>query len=105
MGDSLTKMGNAFIFAFAGHDTTGHTLTWLVFELCRHPHHQRRLSRLIETTTPAEDSLTKMGNAFIFAFAGQTFACPPAGGYEIAGPRPPSDLFSCTGVERIVVAQ
>jgi hypothetical protein len=24
-----SNLGNAFIFAFAGHDTTGHTLTWL----------------------------------------------------------------------------
>mmetsp|Transcript_6265 Transcript_6265/g.8227 ORF Transcript_6265/g.8227 Transcript_6265/m.8227 type:complete len:392 (+) Transcript_6265:44-1219(+) len=29
--------GNAFIFAFAGHDTTGHTLSWLVLELAKNP--------------------------------------------------------------------
>jgi len=41
--DTLTKMGNAMIFAFAGHDTTGHTMTWLLFELCKNPAIQRRL--------------------------------------------------------------
>ena len=27
--------GNILIFSFAGHDTTGHTLTWLIYELCK----------------------------------------------------------------------
>ena len=27
--------GNALILSFAGHDTTGHTLTWLIFELAK----------------------------------------------------------------------
>jgi cytochrome P450 len=31
----MTDFGNAFIFAFAGHDTTGHTLTWLTYELAK----------------------------------------------------------------------
>lgn len=35
--------GNALIFAFAGHDTTGHTLTFLSHELSRRPEVQDRL--------------------------------------------------------------
>ena len=42
-GDPLKAKGNALIFTFAGHDTTGHTLSWLLYELCRHPEHKRRL--------------------------------------------------------------
>ena len=38
-----SNMGNAFIFAFAGHDTTGHTLTWLTYELAKNPALQQRL--------------------------------------------------------------
>merc|ERR1719210_1451751 len=42
-GNMMDKMGNIFIFAFAGHDTTGHTLTWLTFELAKQPELQARL--------------------------------------------------------------
>ena len=42
-GNYLTQLGNAMIFEFAGHDTTGHTLTWLTFELSRQPKYQERL--------------------------------------------------------------
>lgn len=42
------KMGNIFIFAFAGHDTTGHTLTWLTFELSKRRDLQARLQAEID---------------------------------------------------------
>lgn len=35
--------GNMLLFLFAGHDTTGHTMTWLVFEMARNPEIQRAL--------------------------------------------------------------
>ena len=47
--DELKNKGNLLIFAFAGHDTTGHTLTWLLYELCKHPHYKRELIQEIET--------------------------------------------------------
>jgi hypothetical protein len=37
------QFGNAIIFSYAGHDTTGNTLTWLVYELCKHPDLQHKL--------------------------------------------------------------
>ena len=41
--NAQTDFGNAFIFAFAGHDTTGHTLTWLTYELAKNPSIQQRV--------------------------------------------------------------
>jgi len=35
--------GNMLLVLFAGHDTTGHTMTWLLLEVARHPDVQRRL--------------------------------------------------------------
>jgi len=41
-------MGNMILFSFAGHDTTGHTLTWLLFELCKNPEYKQKLIREID---------------------------------------------------------
>lgn len=43
-----TKIGNAHIFAFAGHDTTGHTLAFLTMELAQNPGFQRRLQAEVD---------------------------------------------------------
>jgi len=43
------KYGNSLIFAFAGHDTTGHTLTWLLFELCKNINLQKELQQEVDT--------------------------------------------------------
>lgn len=40
-----TNYGNMLLILFAGHDTTGHTMTWLLFELARHPEIQQRLHK------------------------------------------------------------
>ena len=40
--------GNALLFSFAGHDTTGHTLTWLIYELCKNQTWQKKLQREID---------------------------------------------------------
>lgn len=45
----MTDYGNALIILFAGHDTTGHAMTWLLFELARHPDYQRELQREVDT--------------------------------------------------------
>jgi cytochrome P450 len=37
------QFGNMMLILFAGHDTTAHTMTWLTFELARHPEHVRSL--------------------------------------------------------------
>jgi hypothetical protein len=46
---SQDTFGNAFIFAFAGHDTTGHTLTFMAYELARQPLLQERLRREVHS--------------------------------------------------------
>jgi cytochrome P450 len=46
--DKLKNIGNMILFAFAGHDTTGHTLTWLLYELCKHPHYKDKLIKEID---------------------------------------------------------
>ena len=47
--DIPKNIGNMIIFAFAGHDTTGHTLTWLLYELCKHPNYKQDLLHEIDT--------------------------------------------------------
>ena len=41
-------IGNIIIYAFAGHDTTGHTLTWLLYELCKHPKYKQELIKEVD---------------------------------------------------------
>ena len=43
-----TDYGNILLVLFAGHDTTGHTMTWLLFELARQPEVQRELRREVD---------------------------------------------------------
>ncbi|KAK0449894.1 cytochrome P450 [Armillaria borealis] len=45
----------------AGHETTASTLTWLLYELCNHPEHQKRIRQEIaevRTRVGAEDDLS-----------------------------------------------
>ena len=37
-------IGNGLIFSYAGHDTTGNTLTFLIYELCRNTRFQEKLA-------------------------------------------------------------
>ena len=46
--DIQKNIGNMILFAFAGHDTTGHTLTWLLYELCKHPQYKQKLIQEID---------------------------------------------------------
>jgi len=48
--------GNMLLILFAGHDTTGHTMTWLLFEIARHPEIQRKLHK------EADDFFKSLGN-------------------------------------------
>ena len=41
--DVQKNIGNMILFSFAGHDTTGHTLTWLLYELCKNPQYKQQL--------------------------------------------------------------
>lgn len=40
--------GNILIFNFAGHDTTGHTLTWLIYELSKNQSWQLKLQKEVD---------------------------------------------------------
>tara|TARA_B100001094_G_scaffold197641_1_gene191686 strand:+ start:368 stop:1861 length:1494 start_codon:yes stop_codon:yes gene_type:complete len=46
--NKLKDIGNMILFSFAGHDTTGHTLTWLLYELCKYPEYKQRLIKEID---------------------------------------------------------
>ena len=52
--DELKNKGNMLIFAFAGHDTTGHTLTWLLYELCKQPILKQELIKEIDKISDQE---------------------------------------------------
>mmetsp|Transcript_57107 Transcript_57107/g.121370 ORF Transcript_57107/g.121370 Transcript_57107/m.121370 type:complete len:634 (+) Transcript_57107:163-2064(+) len=43
-----TEYGNMLIILFAGHDTTGHTMTWVLFELSRRPELQRAVQKEVD---------------------------------------------------------
>jgi len=43
--ETPTAFGNLLLILFAGHDTTGHTMTWLLFEAARRPEVQQRLQQ------------------------------------------------------------
>jgi len=66
VSDDIEKnIGNMILFAFAGHDTTGHTLTWLLYELCKHPHYKQRLIQeiddyLLKNKEPTYDSFNEL---------------------------------------------
>jgi len=42
------QFGNMMLILFAGHDTTGHTMTWLTFELARNPKFQAMLHEEVD---------------------------------------------------------
>ena len=44
----MENPGNALIFSFAGHDTTGNTLTWLIYELAKSNIRQKRLQHEVD---------------------------------------------------------
>ena len=49
--ENKTKMeeaGNAIIFSFAGHDTTGNTLSWLIYEISKNEIYQKRLQHEVD---------------------------------------------------------
>ena len=46
--DMEQLVGNILVFTFAGHDTTAHTLTWLIYELCKNPLYKKQLIEEID---------------------------------------------------------
>ena len=57
--------GNLLIFSFAGHDTTGDTLSWLLYELCKNPQYKQELMKEIDSywlnhDEPSYDSLNEL---------------------------------------------
>jgi len=48
------NFGNMLLILFAGHDTTGHTMTWMLFELARHRAVQLELQREVDAFFEAQ---------------------------------------------------
>merc|ERR1719265_2725237 len=42
---NTSNYGNVLLMLFAGHDTTGHTMTWTTFELARHPEMMKEMQK------------------------------------------------------------
>ena len=61
--DFRTMYGNMMIILFAGHDTTGHTMTWLTYELARRPDYQKRLQAEVDELF---DDLEKEGRSMSY---------------------------------------
>ena len=51
-------------FLFGGHDTTASTLTWVLYELARHPEHQAKVREEVDEILDGRDSdrITRCGN-------------------------------------------
>ncbi|CAJ2630132.1 unnamed protein product [Trifolium pratense] len=45
-------------FIIAGKDTSAITLSWFIYQLCKHPHVQEKIAKEIREATKVEDSLT-----------------------------------------------
>ncbi|CAJ1456841.1 unnamed protein product [Effrenium voratum] len=74
---SSTDYGtNLLIILFAGHDTTGHTMTWLLYELARHPDIQRKVQEEVDAffASLQKDPTYKDGQAD--SFEGGAFGTP-----------------------------
>ena len=51
------EVGNGLIFSYAGHDTTGNTLTFLIYELCKNKTHQKMLQKEVDKFWLSQDEL------------------------------------------------
>ena len=49
------EVGNGLIFSYAGHDTTGNTLTFLIYELCRNQNYQTILQEEVDRFWKLQD--------------------------------------------------
>jgi cytochrome P450 len=45
-------------FIIAGKDTSAITLSWFIYQLCKHPHVQEKIAQEIKEVTNLEDGLT-----------------------------------------------
>ena len=51
------NIGNAITFSFAGHDTTGHTLAWLLYEIACQPATQKKLQEEVDLFWKNHDNI------------------------------------------------